>query len=136
MNLIIIVLISVTIGSIAMVSVSEGNETNEAATLFSIAEPSTITKLAGYLYPTDNSIVFTIAGNGDSAVVDGFGTSTSSFKYPYGITGDYFNTYLYVSDKFGQCIRQINRFTSEVKTLIIEGGNTTHLSLELQSWHT
>jgi hypothetical protein len=36
------------------------------------------------------------------------------------VTSDYFNAYLYVTDKFGQALRQINRKTYEVLTVNIE----------------
>ena len=74
-------------------------------------------RLDNYIYSNDPHLTFTIAGNGESSVNDGIGTLSASFKWPFGISSDFFNQYIYVSDYFGQNIRQISRTTQEVNTI-------------------
>ena len=82
--------------------------------------------LTTYAFPSNNNIVSTLAGNGESNQIDGIGES-ASFKEPFGITSDYYNTgdFLYVTDKAAQSIRKINRITKEVTTLNLIPTNGT-----------
>ena len=110
---------------------SSGISTNDLKDVLAYTKSSRINEslarknrpeVAGYTFSSGDDVIFTIAGNGDIAAVDGVGTLSASFKYPFGIASDYFNAYLYVSDKYGQSIRQINRITSQVITINIEQG--------------
>ena len=70
----------------------------------------------------ETGVTFTIAGDGQREVKDSNETSPASFKYPFGVTSDYFNGYLYITDKFGQCLRRINRKSAQVETITFQNG--------------
>jgi hypothetical protein len=80
--------------------------------------------LDSFSYPdgANHVITFTIAGDGQRQVKDTNGTLPASFKYPFGVASDYFNAYLHVTDKFGQCLRRINSKSAQVETITFQNG--------------